>query len=38
MPDPNRWTHHVIMGSEEEIDAELKVWICKAAEYSASKK
>ena len=37
-PYPNRWTHHVMVGSEEEIDGELMSWICEAAEFSASKK
>ena len=37
-PYPNRWTHHVMVGSEEEIDAELMGWIRKAAEFSASKR
>ena len=37
-PYPNRWTHHIMMGSEEEIDGELMGWICEAAEFSASKK
>ena len=35
---PNRWTHHVMVGSEEEIDDELMGWIREAAEFSASKK
>ena len=37
-PYPNRWTHHVMVGSEEEIDEELMGWICEAAEFSASKR
>ena len=37
-PYPNRWTHHIMVGSEEEIDAELMGWIREAAEFSASKK
>ncbi len=37
-PYPNRWTHHMMVGSEEEIDAELMGWIRKAAEFSASKR
>ena len=37
-PYPNRWTHHIMVGSEEEIDAELMGWICEAAEFSASKR
>ena len=37
-PYPNRWTHHVMVGSEEEIDAHLMGWIREAAEFSASKR
>ena len=37
-PYPNRWTHHVMVGSEEEIDAELMGWIREAAEFSARKR
>ena len=37
-PYPNRWTHHVMVGSEEESDAELMGWIREAAEFSASKR
>ena len=37
-PYPNRWTHHVMVGREEEIDAELMGWIREAAEFSASKR
>ena len=37
-PYPNRWTHHILVGSEEEIDDELMGWIREAAEFSASKR
>ena len=37
-PYPNRWTHHIMVGSGEEIDGELIGWICEAAEFSASKR
>ena len=37
-PDPNRWTHNMMVGSEEEIDSELMGWIREAAEFSASKR
>ena len=37
-PYPNRWTHHMMVGSEEEIDAELMGWVREAAEFSASKR
>lgn len=36
-PYPNRWTHHVTVGSPEEIDEELLGWIREAAEFSAVK-
>ena len=34
---PNRWTHHVMIGTEEEIDEELISWIQEAAEFSDRK-
>ena len=37
-PYPNRWTHHIMVGSEEEIDIELMGGICEAAEFSANKR
>lgn len=37
-PYPNRWTHHVTVGSVEEIDEELMGWLMEAAAFSASKK
>ena len=37
-PYPNRWTHYIMVGSEEEIDAELMGWIREAAEFSARKR
>ena len=37
-PYPNRWTHHMLISSEEEIDDELMGWIKEAAEFSASKR
>lgn len=30
-PSPNRWTHHVIIGSVDEIDDELLSWLQEAA-------
>ena len=30
---PNRWTHHVMIGTEEEIDEELISWIQEAADF-----
>ncbi len=35
---PNRWTHHVMISSQEEIDGELMGWVEKAAEFSAGKR
>lgn len=37
-PYPGRWTHHVMVGSPEEIDEELLGWIQEAAEFAASKR
>ena len=37
-PYPNRWTHHMLVASAEEIDNELMGWIKEAAEFSASKR
>ena len=37
-PSPNRWTHHMLVSSEEEIDDELMGWIKEAAAFSASKR
>ena len=37
-PYPNRWTHHMLIVSEEEIDDELMDWIKEAAEFSAGKR
>lgn len=37
-PYPNRWTHHVMVGSPEEIDEELMGWIREAADFSAAKR
>ena len=37
-PYPNRWTHHVMVGSVDEIDDELMAWLMEAAAFSASKK
>lgn len=36
-PYPNRWTHHVMVGTEEEIDVELLSWIGEAAVFAACK-
>ena len=37
-PYPNRWTHHFLIASSEEIDEEFAGWIREAAEFSASKR
>ena len=37
-PYPNRWTHHMLIASEEEIDDELMSWIKEAAAFSAGKR
>lgn len=36
-PYPNRWTHHVLVASEEEVDEELMGWVKEAAAFSAAK-
>ena len=37
-PYPGRWTHHIVIGSVEEIDDELMAWIREASEFSAQKR
>ena len=37
-PYPNRWTHHLLIASPEEIDGELMGWIREAAAFAASKR
>lgn len=36
-PYPNRWTHHVLIQTTEEIDEELMGWIKEASRFSACK-
>lgn len=36
-PYPNRWTHHVLISSIEEIDEELMSWIAEAATFASMK-
>ena len=36
-PYPNRWTHHVLISGEEEIDDELMGWVKEAGRFSAEK-
>ncbi len=33
-PYPGRWTHHVMIGTGEEIDDELLAWIREAADFA----
>ena len=35
---PGRWTHHVMIGAANEIDAELMGWIREAAAFSSGKR
>lgn len=37
-PYPNRWTHHILISSAEEIDDELIDWLREASDFSASKR
>lgn len=37
-PYPNRWTHHVLVASAEEIDGELMGWVKEAAAFSGAKR
>ena len=37
-PYPNRWTHHMLISSANEIDDELMEWIKEAAVFSAGKR
>ena len=36
-PYPNRWTHHVAVAREEEIDGELLDWLAEAYDFAAAK-
>ena len=37
-PYPNRWTHHLLISDQAEIDDELMGWIREAAAFSAGKR
>ena len=37
-PYPGRWTHHLVIGSVEEIDGELMNWVREACEFAAAKR
>lgn len=34
---PGRWTHHVMLGSTEDVDGQLLAWLKAAAEFSNAK-
>ena len=36
-PYPRRWTHHLVIGSPAEVDAEFKDWLRQAATFAAGK-
>lgn len=36
-PYPGRWTHHIVIGSEAEIDDELMNWVRQAYDFAALK-
>ena len=36
-PYPGRWTHHLVIGSAEEIDDELMAWVREAYDFAAAK-
>ena len=37
-PYPGRWTHHVLISDEEQIDSELLGWLREAYEFAESKR
>ena len=37
-PYPGRWTHHVLISAEEQIDDELVNWLREAYEFAESKR
>ena len=37
-PHPNRWTHHVLAVSPEDIDGELMAWIEESHQFSLTKR
>ncbi len=37
-PYPGRWTHHLVIGSVEEIDGELMRWVREAYDFAAAKR
>ena len=36
-PYPGRWTHHIVISSTEELDAELLAWIREAYAFADAK-
>ena len=37
-PYPNRWTHHILLTSESELDAEVRAWLHEAYDFAESKR
>ncbi len=37
-PRPSRWTHHVMIGSPQDVDEELMGWIREAAHFASGKR
>ena len=37
-PYPGRWTHHILIGSAEELDEELLSWLRQAEAFALSKR
>ena len=37
-PYPNRWTHHLLISAQEEIDGGLMEWVKEAAAFAAAKR
>ncbi len=36
-PYPNRWTHHIILSDESQLDAELMGWLREAHDFALTK-
>lgn len=37
-PYPGRWTHHILLTSESELDAEVRAWLHEAYDFAESKR
>lgn len=37
-PYPGRWTHHLVIGAEKEINEELMAWVREAYDFAAAKR